>query len=101
MKKNYLLLALLLVGFGIQAQYIYNDFDANQNEPFSGATDVLFVENASNLQNINIFSVSGQVIYQSEQIGNSIDLNDFPVGMYTMLATGNDGTQYFAKFMVK
>jgi len=65
------------------------------------ATDVLFVEDPSDLQSINIFSVSGQVIYHSEQIGHSIDLSDFPAGMYTMRATGIDGTQYFAKFMVK
>ncbi len=36
MKKNYLLMTMLLMAFSIQAQYIYNDFDDNQNEPFSG-----------------------------------------------------------------
>jgi len=36
MKKIYLMLSLLLVTAGINAQYIYNDFDANQNEAVSG-----------------------------------------------------------------
>ncbi len=36
MKKNYLLLIVLLSVFGLQAQYIYNDFDENQNDPFLG-----------------------------------------------------------------
>ncbi len=36
MKKLLLLLTLGLFVFSAQAQYIYNDFDANQNEPFFG-----------------------------------------------------------------
>ena len=36
MKKTYLILAIVLFVLTAQAQYIYNDFDANQNEEFSG-----------------------------------------------------------------
>jgi len=34
MKKIHLILALVFFAVTAQAQYIYNDFDANQNETF-------------------------------------------------------------------
>lgn len=36
MKKFYFLIAVVLFAFTAQAQYIYNDFDGNQNEEFLG-----------------------------------------------------------------
>lgn len=36
MKHFTILLTVMVLAFTMQAQYIYNDFDANQNEPFSG-----------------------------------------------------------------
>jgi hypothetical protein len=36
MKKIQLLLAIVFLAVTAHAQYIYNDFDGNQNEPFSG-----------------------------------------------------------------
>ncbi|HSG67554.1 MAG TPA: hypothetical protein VK994_02530, partial [Bacteroidales bacterium] len=36
MKKLYLFITLMMIGALIQAQYIYNDYDANQNETFLG-----------------------------------------------------------------
>jgi len=34
-------------------------------------------------------------------VNNSINLSEFPAGLYTLRANGNDGKQYFAKFIVK
>ncbi len=39
MKQLFTIFAFVLFGFAVNAQYIYNDFDANQNEPFSGANN--------------------------------------------------------------
>jgi len=36
MKQIYALLMLMMFAIGVNAQYIYNDFDANQNVPFVG-----------------------------------------------------------------
>ncbi len=36
MKQLITIFAFVLFGLIVNAQYIYNDFDANQNEPFSG-----------------------------------------------------------------
>jgi hypothetical protein len=36
MKQLITIFAFLLLGLMVNAQYIYNDFDANQNDPFSG-----------------------------------------------------------------
>ena len=65
------------------------------------ATDVLFIENASQFQQVSIYSISGQLMYQSDAVNNSIDLNNFSSGLYTLHANGFDGKQYHAKFMVK
>jgi hypothetical protein len=65
------------------------------------ASDVLYLENAANLNDVSIYSVVGQLIYQSEKVNSSINISDFPTGIYTLHANGNDGKQYFAKFIVK
>lgn len=36
MKRLYILAVLIMISAGLNAQYIYNDFDANQNETFTG-----------------------------------------------------------------
>jgi hypothetical protein len=40
MKKHLTFIAFVLLGIVVNAQYIYNDFDANQNEAFSGYPNV-------------------------------------------------------------
>jgi len=64
-------------------------------------TDFLLLENAENFQNVNIYSIRGQLIYQSETINSKIDLKNIPAGFYTLHANGIDGKQYQAKFIVK
>ena len=65
------------------------------------ATDVLYLENAQNLADVSIYSVQGQLVYQTEQVSNAIRVEDFPPGMYTLRANGIDGKQYFARFIVR
>jgi len=65
------------------------------------ATDVLYLENAEKLQNVSIYSMNGQIVYNSDEISNSIDLKNFSSGLYTLRANGLDGQQYQAKFIVK
>ncbi|MDZ7776764.1 MAG: hypothetical protein U5L09_14750 [Bacteroidales bacterium] len=36
MKTFFTFLTVIALSFGLQAQYIYNDFDENQNESFTG-----------------------------------------------------------------
>ena len=46
MKKIYLFLIMLVASFGLHAQHVYNDFDANQNETFNGwPNDITVVDN--------------------------------------------------------
>lgn len=66
--------------------------------PVSGT---LYLENSVNLNNLSIYSAMGQLVYQSMEVKNSINLSEFPAGIYTLRANGNDGKQYFAKFIVK
>jgi len=65
------------------------------------AIDVLYVENAERFHDVSIYTISGQLVYSSEEISNSIDLNNFSSGLYTLHANGLDGQQYQAKFIVK
>jgi len=65
------------------------------------ATDVIYIENAEKLQNIFVYSLNGKIVFRSDKETNSIDLNNFKPGMYTLLANGSNGKQYMAKFVVK
>lgn len=64
-------------------------------------SDVLYLDNAENLVSISVYSIAGQLVYQSSENANSIDVSGFQSGMYTLRATGNNEVQYFAKFIVK
>lgn len=64
-------------------------------------SDVLYLGNADNLKNVSIYSLTGQLIYQSDDVNNSINVSDYPSGMYMLRANGIDGLQYRSKFMVK
>ena len=65
------------------------------------ATDVLNIENHSNLISLSIYSVTGKLMVQTSEISGSIDISNFADGMYTVSAVGKDGLKYHTKFMVK
>lgn len=64
-------------------------------------SDMLYLENAENLNDISIYSVTGQLVYQSGEVSRSINVNHLPAGIYSLRANGKDGKQHFAKFIVK
>jgi hypothetical protein len=86
--------------FGISTRISENIIEETTVYP-NPVIDILYLENSVNLNNLSIYSVVGQLVYQSEKVNNSINVSEFPAGMYTLRANGNDGKQYFAKFIVK
>jgi hypothetical protein len=65
------------------------------------ASTVIYLENAKDLSEVTIYSINGQLVYQSDQVGNSINVESFPPGLYTLRANGIDGKQYHARFAVQ
>lgn len=65
------------------------------------AKDILYLENPEKFKEISIYSINGQLLYKSDNINNSIDLNNFSAGMYTLRAKSFDGVQYNAKFIIE
>jgi len=86
--------------FGISTRISENIIEETTVYP-NPVSDILYLENAINLNNVSIYSVVGQLVFQSEKVNNSINVSEFPAGLYTLLANSNDGKQYFAKFIVK
>ncbi len=82
MKKNYiLLLSILMMIFSIQAQYIYNDFDDNQNEPFLGDVnqpaiianpDVSGINTSANVAEF-VRAADNQYTHVYAELGGTID----------------------------
>lgn len=64
-------------------------------------SDVIYLENAYNYEDVSIYTIMGKLIYHSDQVGNSIDIVKFAPGTYTLRTSDADGKQYFAKFMVQ
>lgn len=65
------------------------------------ATDVIHLENIKGLAEVKVYTMTGQVVYQSQEIVSSIDVSNFPTGIYSISATDIDGQQYISKFMVQ
>jgi hypothetical protein len=67
MKKIYFLFAMALFAFAAQAQYIYNDFDGNQNEEFLGWLNAPAVVANPDQTGINTSANVGEWIRSEEQ----------------------------------
>ncbi len=65
------------------------------------ASDMLSIKNYNDLSSLSIYSVTGQLVLQTSDISNRIDVSSFAEGVYSISAIGNDGQIYQAKFMVK
>lgn len=65
------------------------------------ATNVLNIENIDNLVNLDIYSIRGKLMLQTNSIVGPIDISNFASGMYTISAEDADGQRYQSKFIVK
>ncbi len=84
MKKFYFLLTIVFFAFAANAQYIYTDFDANQNEIFSGWPNQVQVVTNPDASGVNTSAMVGQWQRSTEQYANiycELDGNiDFSTG---------------------
>jgi len=64
-------------------------------------SDIIYLENAEDFEDVSIYTIMGKLIYHSTQVENSIDLVKLSPGSYTLLAKGNDGTKYFTKLLIQ
>jgi len=62
---------------------------------------VLYLENVSDLKDVSIYTITGQMIYQSDNLSSSINVESYPSGVYTLHDNSLDGKQYVVKFMIE
>jgi hypothetical protein len=65
------------------------------------ATDVLNIANAQDLETISIYSVTGQLVFTSQEQPEKISLENYQSGMYLIRGKSIDGSVYQANFIVK
>ena len=53
------------------------------------------------LADVSIYSIQGQLVYQSNEVSDVINVRNFAPGTYTLRAKGIDGKQYYARFVVR
>lgn len=83
MKKIHLILAIVFFAVTAQAQYIYNDFDANQNETFLGWPNAPTVVANPNPSGINTSANVGQWVRSTEQWAHAYLLLDGKIDFTT------------------
>lgn len=71
MKQLTTIFAFVLLGLGVNAQYIYSDFDANQNETFSGWPNVPSVITNPDQSGINTSAHVAEFVRSTEQWAHS------------------------------
>jgi hypothetical protein len=74
MKQLITLFAFLLLGLIVNAQYIYNDFDANQNDSFSGWPNVPTVIANPDPSGINTSAHVAEFVRSTEQWAHSYSI---------------------------
>ena len=62
------------------------------------ATHSLFIESSQTIEKISIYNVNGQVINELNSVNNSIDVSEFPVGLY-FLRMSTEGKTLTKKFL--
>ena len=67
MKQIFTLLAFVLLGLTVSAQFIYNDFDGNQNVPFSGWPNMPAVISNPDASGINTSANVAEFVRSTEQ----------------------------------
>ena len=64
------------------------------------ATDRINIKNSTELSSIRIYSVTGSLVYESENVSETIDISTFNNGVYFIHASGIKGQSYSTKFTV-
>ncbi len=64
------------------------------------ANDFVNILKYKELVNIQIFSITGSLVFESNNVGNSIDVSQLQSGSYLIHAIGMNGKAYMTKFIV-
>ena len=64
------------------------------------ATDVININFDNKIDYIEIYNVSGQKVFETQNNKNSINVSEYPTGIY-VIKIKNDKTLYFEKFLKK
>jgi len=75
----------------------YDQFDIFPN-PFSDFVNIQS-EDINDFQSIDVLSTSGQRVYSTHHIANTIDLSHLSSGMYIMVLTMQDGHSEYRKII--
>ena len=65
------------------------------------ASSVLNIKNHTDLESLHIYSVTGKMVLQTNDIDGTIDISDFATGLYAISALDKNGQKYQTKFIVK
>jgi len=64
------------------------------------ATDIINIVSSDKLLEVSIYSVTGQLMYSSENIG-VVDVSNYTAGLYIVSAIYENGTRTESKIMIK
>ncbi|MDG1135767.1 MAG: T9SS type A sorting domain-containing protein, partial [Bacteroidales bacterium] len=63
------------------------------------ASSVLNIKNHTDLESLHIYSVTGKMVLQTNDIDGTIDISDFATGLYAISALDKNGQKYQTKFI--
>ncbi len=64
-------------------------------------SDLLYIQNYSSIDNLSIYSITGKLVFNTNEVSNYVNVSELPAGMYTIKAVGAEAQVYQAKFVVK
>lgn len=103
MKKIFTIIALFIGIVSINAQYVYIDFDANQNDVVldwpNATTDFINVPAGST--DIKNYSITEKIVLDAPSSENQVYNSDFSGGVYFIYSLNNDGFVHCSKFLKK
>lgn len=88
------------LSFGEVANSISENVVGQVNIYPNPATDVLNIKNHGDFESLSIYSVTGKLMLNTNNVNATIDISNFAPGLYTISAIGSNG-MYLSKFIVK
>ena len=76
-----------------------NEYNVMEVYP-NPATDRINIKNYTELSSVRVYSVTGSLVYESENVTEIIDVSELNSGVYFIQAAGFEGQSYSAKFTV-